>query len=577
MHPTTPGASRTSRRAFWVLLAALLLLGLAQAPAALAAADFAGGALAGDYPLYVANDHSVNALRFEAGGLAASTDYYVKMRISPTAAVSGGASRGFTWNPTSQQWVQERDAWSSFPTIATDGSGSYVSDAWTYFKFGDTTKPAKGTSSTWYLVVSLQPVTGGSGTTVNSATARAVTLIDMTGDLSWATPAFRVHNGAPTGATQAQRVEADSAGVADVVSLSLCEPNGVAEGYGNAGTGDFDIAVPGGVAVDTKVQSAVWPSLATTLTGSLADVDIQRGGGGDATPPAAPDGFASSIVGTAAHLSWGAVTGASSYTVYQWQDATPVGGATNYTPQHLAVGTTTGTSHDVTGLAAGQTYHFEVRAVDASGNIGPRSRYPVVLTLRTSTTTVAWGGIATLTGALTDGAEAFAAGQRVNLESSTDGATWTAFPDQLSPVTSFTYGASVNPTQKTRYRLVFAGDGVHQEKASDPVTVTPRVQLGTPVAPRSVKKGAKFSVHGSLAPKQLPGSRTVKIKCYAKQSGVWKLKTTVTATNRDYQTASRYSVKLSLPAKGRWKLVAGYAANATYAETLSAPGYVKAR
>ncbi len=345
MHSTTSTAPRPRRLVFLTLLGALLLLALAQAAPALAATDFTGGAQAGDYPLYVANDHSVYALRFSASGLAASTDYNVKVRISPTATVSGGTSRGFTWNPMTQQWIQERDEWSLLPTITSDATGAYAPGSnWLFFKFGDTTKPAAGTSTTWHLAVSLQPVGGGSGTTMNSATSPAITLIDMTGDLTWATPAFRVHNGVATGATKVQRVEADSAGVTDVLSISRCKPNGVVEGYGGSDTGDFDIAVPAGIALDTKVQNLVWPSLATSLTGTLADVDIQRGGGDDVTPPAAPEGFTSSIVGTTASLSWDAVADAASYTIYQWQDATPIGGATNYTPQHLAVGTTTGTS-----------------------------------------------------------------------------------------------------------------------------------------------------------------------------------------------------------------------------------------
>ncbi len=79
------------------LLGALLLLALAQAvPALGAAADYTGGPQAGDYPLYVANDHTVYALRFSAAAgtlldsagtavTASGAQYYVKMRISPTA------------------------------------------------------------------------------------------------------------------------------------------------------------------------------------------------------------------------------------------------------------------------------------------------------------------------------------------------------------------------------------------------------------------------------------------------------------------------------------------------------------
>jgi hypothetical protein len=71
MHDTSTAASRpTARRwRFLALLGALLLLALAQAVPAFAAGPFTGGANLGDYPLYVANDHSVSALRFTASGL----------------------------------------------------------------------------------------------------------------------------------------------------------------------------------------------------------------------------------------------------------------------------------------------------------------------------------------------------------------------------------------------------------------------------------------------------------------------------------------------------------------------------
>lgn len=286
-HSSTIGARLAARRAvFLTLLAALLILALAQAVPALAAGPFTGGASEGDYPLYVANDHSVYALRFSASGLEASSDYYVKVRISPTDSISGGTSRGFTWNPTTQEWVQERDEWSKLPSFTTDPTGAYSSgNVWTFFKFGDTTKPTETGSGTWYLFVSVQSVvSGGEGTTLNSATSRAVTLVDMTGRLGWATSAFRVHNGTAVGVTKSQRVNALAAGLADVYSVMRTEPNGVVEGYGGTAVGDFSIAVPAGLAFDTGVNSSSPAWAITGFTGAVAGVDIALGAA-DTTPP----------------------------------------------------------------------------------------------------------------------------------------------------------------------------------------------------------------------------------------------------------------------------------------------------
>jgi hypothetical protein len=563
---------RSHRSVFLTLLGALLLLTLAHAAPALAAGSFTGGAGEGDCPVYVANDHSVYALRFSAAGLTASADYNVKVRISPTNSISGGTSRGFTWNPTTRQWVQERDEWGKLSTITTDASGSYSSgNTWTFFKFGDTTKPAVGGSSMWYLFVSLKPVGGAEGSTLNSATSRAVTLVDMTGRLIWATPAFRVHNSNAVGVTKSQRVNASAAGGTDYYSVMRTEPNGVDEGYGTSNAGDFDIAVPVGMPFDTSVNSSVPSWSVTNFTGTVADVDIALGAV-DTTPPAAPDGFASSIDGTTAHLSWDAVEDAASYTVYQWQDPAPIDGVVNYTSQPLAVGTTAGTTYDVTGLTEGETYHFQVRAVDAATNVGPPSYYPVDLTVTTSSSVVGWGRQATLTGTLTDGAEPFSEGKVVTVESSLDGgATWADVGEyDLETLAGF----GVTPAQKTRYRLVFAGDSMHQTAESDTVTVTPKVKLARPAAPSVVKKRAKFAAYGSIEPRQAKGARNVRVKCYLKKGGKWRHVKSVTAVNK---TASRYSATVSLPSRGSWKLVAEYKANAKYATTVSGAEYLRVK
>jgi hypothetical protein len=556
---------------FLTLLAALLVLALAQAAPALAAGPFTGGASEGDYPLYVANDHSVYALRFSASGLEASSDYYVKVRISPTDSISGGTSRGFTWNPTTQEWVQERDEWSKLPSFTTDASGAYSSgNVWTFFKFGDTTKPAEGGSSTWYVFVSVQPLAGGEGTTLNSATSRAVTLIDMTGRLGWARSALRVHNGTAVGVTKSQRVNALAAGLADVYSVMRTEPNDVVEGYGGTAAGDFSIAVPAGLAFDTGVNSSAPAWAITGFTGAVAGVDIALGAA-DTTPPGEVDSFSSSREPTVAHLSWDAVADAESYTVYQWQDPTPIDGVINYTSQPLPVAATATTSYSVTGLTEGQDYHFAVRAVDAATNAGPLSRYPVELTLATSATVVGWGKAATLSGTLGDGAdEPFAEGSVVTVQSSVNGgATWADVGEYDLEALA---GYAVTPKQKTRYRLVFAGDSVHRGGESPVVTVTPKVALGKPQAPSAVKRGAKFTAYGSIAPRQAVGAKAVRIKCYVRQGGAWRYVKSVSAVNK---TTTRYSARFSLPSRGPWKLVASYKATAKYAATTSSAEYLR--
>jgi len=602
MHRLTTTASRrrSHRRVLLVLLAALLLLALAQAAPAPAASEYVGGPAVDnqgrtDYPLYIANDHTVYALRFTAAagtlldkdGAPVTTPgagYYVKVRISPTATPSGGASRGFTWNPVTRQWVQERADWDEFPVVTTGAGGAITTgNTWTYFKFGDTTKPAALDSSTWYIVVSLQPTDGGSGTTQNNADPPAVEIIDMTGGLrpGEIRAAFRVHNGMPTGASADKRVEATAASDTAVWAISRTQANGVAQGYGTVAAGDFQLAVPVGLAFDVKIQNAIWPDPAPSFTGSVADVDIALGAD-DVTPPAAPASLTATAADGAAELSWSAVADAEKYVVYQWQAATPVGGRTNYTPHHVAVAEVDGEARSCTvaGLANGSEYFFEIRARDAATNTGPPSAAVAVtpnvatqLTLAASANVVKWGGRATLSGELTSD-EPFASTPVVRLERSFNGSTWDLLTT-IDPTAPYAVGTAVKPQRKTMYRLVFTGDATHLGATSNVVTVTPKVKLGKPVAPARVKQGRKFRVYGGLVPKAKVGSHAVRIKCYQKKAGVWRLKKTVTTTNRNHGKQSRYVRSFALPLRGTWKLVAYAPKSAKYAATTSGARILK--
>lgn len=597
MHRTPRTMPRLAARrlVFLTLLGALLLLASAV-PAFAAAPNYTGGPQAGDYPLFVSNDHSVSTLRFTAAAgtlydsagnpeTDSGAQYYVKLRISPTATPSGGTSRGFIWNPATQQWVQERSNWDQFPIVTTGAGGAIAAgNTWWYFKFGDTTKPALSDSGTWYLLVTLKPIDGADQTTQNNASPPAVTIMDMTGSLNpgTLTSALRIHNGAATGATDARRIEATNSGGTDVWSLSRTENNQVAQGYGSDTTGDFELAVPSGAAFDAKIQNVIWPASAPGFAAPLADVDIALGAA-DTTPPAAPASLTATAGDGQVELSWPAVADASSYTVYKWQAPTPINSTTNYTSQPLAVATVTATLYEATGLVNGEEYFFEVRANDAATNTGPPTgtaavtpKFDADLSLTTSAGVVAWGGAATLSGALTDGAEPFSPGQHVRAEYSFNGTSWDLL-QLLSPSGTFAYSVIVQPTRKTMYRLVFEGDGAHAAATSDTVTVAPKVKLGKPVAPPSVKKGTRFTAYGDLNPKASAGSHTVKIKCYLRQSGTWKLKKTVSTTNKSYTSYSRYSARFSLPYRGSWKLVAHAAATSKYAETTSGSEYLRVK
>lgn len=96
--------------------------------------------------------------------------------------------------------------------------------------------------------------------------------------------------------------------------------------------------------------------------GEVEDYTVNITGGGDTQAPSAPTNLsASNVTQTTLTLNWTASTdnvGVTGYDVYQ--------GASN-------LGSVTGTSANVTGLAAGTSYSFTVRAKDAAGNVSAAS------------------------------------------------------------------------------------------------------------------------------------------------------------------------------------------------------------
>ena len=615
MQLTTSTVLRDRRLIFLALLGALLLLTLALAVPALAARpDYTGGPAASDYPLYVPNDYTVSALRFtaDAGTLydtsnsvvsTSGVQYYVKVRLTPNAdgSPAGVDNRGFTWNPTTQKWVQEREDWANFP-IVTTGSGGAITpgSTWYYFRFGDTTK-----AGTYRVLVSLQPVGGGSGMTQNNAAAPAVTVLDVTGTITGATGGFVVHDGAPT-AYPNKRIEVDEGGSSipyPVWGLSRIADPTVTDIPGqlapdlwtgaNAASGDLALGVPVGLAFDVRINTggatkAIWPTGASSFTGTLPDVNLALDQT-DHTAPNAPGALTVAAGDGTTALTWGAATDDTSvehYIVYRWTDA-PTGAG--YSAMPTAVYTTTTGSQTTwtdTGLANGTTYNYLVRAEDGATNIGPRSTSaaatPLAVTalkLSAIPTTVSWGKPWSLSGSLVTATGASVADAQVKLMKSTDrGSSWT-FVSTLTPAAgTSTYAASIAaPTRKTMYRLIFAGDTADAAATSSSVTVTPKVKLGKPSARKSVTKKKSFSVSGSLTPKAKAGSKTVQIKCYQKKSGKWVLKKRVMAKSSTKGSKSVYKVKTSLPAKGSWKLVAYAKATSKYAATTSGAFYVKAK
>ncbi|MER6530980.1 glycosyl hydrolase family 18 protein [Streptomyces sp. NPDC001508] len=190
-----------------------------------------------------------------------------------------------------------------------------------------------------------------------------------------------VHSG--TGALKATPAGQDNARCAQTVAVrpdsTYTLSAWVQGGYtylGVTGTGTTDVST-------WTPDSASWKQLTTTFTtgsgttsvtvythgwyGQAAyvadDVSVHGpdgGGGGDPAPtvPAAPSGLTvSGTTSSSVSLSWGAVSGATGYSVYR---------------NGTKVTAVTGTSATVTGLAAATSYSFQVTATNSAGK-SPKS------------------------------------------------------------------------------------------------------------------------------------------------------------------------------------------------------------
>jgi len=102
------------------------------------------------------------------------------------------------------------------------------------------------------------------------------------------------------------------------------------------------------------------------------------GGSGDTQPPSAPGTLTATAASSSQiNLSWGAATdnvGVTGYRIDRCQGA----GCTNFS--HLVQLTGTATTYSDTGLSASTTYSYQVRALDAAGNLGPVSNTATAVT-----------------------------------------------------------------------------------------------------------------------------------------------------------------------------------------------------
>ncbi len=122
------------------------------------------------------------------------------------------------------------------------------------------------------------------------------------------------------------------------------------------------------------------------------------------------------------------------------------------------------------------------------------------------------------------------------------------------------FSVSFTPAAKTYYRVRFAADSAYAGAWSSAVSVTPVPYVSNPVAPSTMRRTRYYTVYGYLKPRHSVGSYPVRIYRYKRtSSGSYKqYRTYVKAKAANYTsggvTYTKYSVKLRLSSRGKWRL-----------------------
>lgn len=102
--------------------------------------------------------------------------------------------------------------------------------------------------------------------------------------------------------------------------------------------------------------------------------------------------------------------------------------------------------------------------------------------------------------------------------------------------------------------------------------------LGRPsLKTTNLVKGRTYSVSGTLKPRHAAGTKPVKVHAYRLVKGKYRYYKSFSATASNYSTYSKYTAKVKLPYRGRWRLRAYHPVDTKHLATYSTYRYVTVR
>ncbi len=203
---------------------------------------------------------------------------------------------------------------------------------------------------------------------------------------------------------------------------------------------------------------------------------------------------------------------------------------------------------------------------------------PTTLKLSPQSPSIKWGAQGILNGILqtsTVPPQPVDQQQVLVLYSTSSSGPWSTTPDSpitntAAPYSSGEYTYSWTASRNYYWQMVFEGAGEWGPRTSNVVHVKVVPVIGKPRCPSSVKHRKKFTVYGAVKPHYRSGSKNVKVRAQRYSSGKWKRYRTYTATTRNSGSYSKYSVRLSISKKGKYRFYATIAGTSTLAAGKSA-------
>jgi hypothetical protein len=235
------------------------------------------------------------------------------------------------------------------------------------------------------------------------------------------------------------------------------------------------------------------------------------------------------------------------------------------------------------GLLGGENV-VRVRAFNADGDPGAWSEPIKVVVLagclvsaRVPTAVLAYGGTgAVIAVSAEDLHGAAAPDRRIVLQYSYDKVRWSELTSLTTDATgcaSFAY----KPARTVWVRPVAVADLRNAAATGAAVRIAVAPSLGRPAVAATVTHSRTFTISGYLKPRHAKNAHDVTIKLYRLVKTTWKYYKTVTCTNANYSSYTRFSVRTSVPYSGSWRAYAYYKGSTSFVAATSAYTQFKAR